>query len=841
MRGLVAVLVPCGFLFFSFFAKASDSVTNIVSAMVSYQAPDSYAGDVPGNGGISSGFASYYYPDDASTAALGRGGFTSKTASYMYCQDSSAPGLFTASGAVSRPVSYRFRESYSQMVLVSGGIVSPLMSYQFLEWPDTVVDLYSSPLVSYYYQSSLGPGLGSIAAFGAVRDAAGAPISGATVYAMVLLSPKAQAITDSLGNYSLGALPVGIYDLWVVASGYQTAIRGITIQSGTAREDFQLARSPSPPATQPSSRTPNFVAVNSDLGSLRIFNGSQFVPIVSGSSAPITSIPTIVLTHGWIPLRLDGTLVYPSSGITNWPTTLASQLTKSGISVGSVNILAWDWFEAAEGLSPPSGTTESGLALGRNLLKNLGPGYSSHIHFVGHSLGTMVNAAAANYLHGDRVANDYDPNDVSPTPWPASLTHMTLLDHADVANSLNPGIVWDGITTFGVAQPGVLGLLAPTLFQWSSPIPNRAAWIDNYISLFGYYRPEAVNVALQNTETYTGFDAHSYPIYWYGLSVASPTDCLLGFQRSFEYLIESQQSPLLFPSGQFSAGSAYHQVTSSSDPLALEPAALSDAPQFVVPLIGKVADYVVDGAENTIIQTVGTVSTEIADGSAQAQQWAQQSYNYLQYAAAQGVQAAGSWVGGSSLRLIFQSPSVGLAAGSSGQPVSGAALPPAAWVSVAIPTNASGMAFDFNVAGDPGQDIIACAIGTNTLFSLPAKFVPTNSLSSSSMIDVSAWSGTTNEIFFGFLGGSSTNASLIIENIRFFSFAPPQLRITAEGGSRVGLRWPSGFGGYAVEQADLVSGPWQMVTNAVTVSGTDYLIETQPASAATFYRLKRPW
>ena len=56
-------------------------------------------------------------------------------------------------------------------------------------------------------------------------------------------------------------------------------------------------------------------------------------------------------------------------------------------------------------------------------------------------------------------------------------------------------------------------------------------------------------------------------------------------------------------------------------------------------------------------------------------------------------------------------------------------------------------------------------------------------MSASRLIDVSAWAGTTNELFFGFLGGTSTNATLTIENIRdsMVTLVVPRLRSDAAG------------------------------------------------------------
>src|SRR5205085_6619896 len=77
--------------------------------------------------------------------------------------------------------------------------------------------------------------------------------------------------------------------------------------------------------------------------------------------------------------------------------------------------------------SPLSLTLYQGYGLGRALVDALGPHYDKPLHFIGHSLGTIVNAHCANYLHGDAGKNPFPPY-----YW--GKTHMTLFDEAEIAN-----------------------------------------------------------------------------------------------------------------------------------------------------------------------------------------------------------------------------------------------------------------------------------------------------------------------------------------------------------------------------------------------------------------------
>jgi hypothetical protein len=161
------------------------------------------------------------------------------------------------------------------------------------------------------------------------------------------------------------------------------------------------------------------------------------------------------------------------------------------------------------------------------------------------------------------------------------------------------------------------------------------------------------------------------------------------------------------------------------------------------------------------------------------------------------------------------------------------------WVPVLIPSSAVVAAFDFTVAGDPVDDVIVCGIGTNNLFSIQAKFVPTNGISASRLIDVSAWAGTTNEIFFGVMGGTSTNCTVQVENIRFYSLQPPTLSVRV-GGESVVLTWPANTGGYALECTPTLAGAnWQTITNAPVISGSSYAMTNAVSGGSMFYRLRK--
>ena len=570
-----------------------------------------------------------------------------------------------------------------------------------------------------------------------------------------------------------------------------------------------------------------------------VFDGSQFGPITSQNVPPPDRM-TIILTHGWVQGTPDPAIM--NTPFTLWPLKMAGQIRAAGVTPGMANIVAWDWRYAA--MDPPPApsdavdhTPEQGIALGKALLGALGAGYSKPVHFLGHSLGTIVNAAAANYLHGDRTATARE--DVSPTPWSWSQTHMTLFDQAQIAEVGGKQLLYDGLDPTALDAWNSLYTDYSTTYNWQPPLPVHCLWADNYVSVVGYAEPNAVNVWLQKGVGLVGLiDAHGYPMTWYGMSIANPTDGSnpLGFQQSYEYDQVAGLPLSGFPPPNVELGSTYHQVATSADELALEPVSPTIQP------LGIGADLVVQGAVG-VVQVEGDVTAQVEAMAQQAGQQVSQGFNYVENVAVQGGQTVLNLLDSAVLRLTFQtSPALSPgphSGGPSPRPMDGGISAPMAWLPLAIASGVVAMAFDFTVAGDPVDDVIVCGIGTNNLFSLQAKFVPTNGVSGSRLLDVSAWAGTTNEIFFGVLGGTSTNCTVQVENIRFYSLQPPSLNVQVADGSVV-LTWPSTAGGYALEFTPTLNGAsWQTITNAPVISGAFYAMTNAAPGGSMFYRLRK--
>lgn len=736
-------------------------------------------------------------------------------------------------------VSYQFQEDFS-----NGDVLSQIVSYQYFEWPGgDVLRLSGSRPVSYFYPGYDGL---QIVLQGRVTGTGGLPLSGATVSIAFGNLPLTGTTSAANGDYAV-PLGKGVYAVTVSASGYAKSSRVLTLSVGTVPQNFQLAALPATPDQTPVDRQPAafaFPPIGSLGEHLKVFNGNAFVDIVP-ANAPSPAKMTIVLTHGWIPQALGYEV--PNAGIEGWPTATATAMLAQGVTPDVANIVAWDWRYASQGTLPPEENIPGeGVLMGQSLQTVLGNGYSQRVHFVGHSLGALVNAGAANYLNGHKTAQQ----PVSLTPWLSVPMHFTLFDHGEVSRIASLQVLFDGLTLDLGSPTEVLKYAAKTLQGWKPSLPVQYEWADNYISQVGFYLPNTMNVALQKAPGYAGirfWEAHSYPMAWYGLSIASPTYPAnpLGFKRSYEYSrLPGANLPFPPSIAELSPGDAYHQTPGSSDQLALESLPPQNFFQLIVPLFGNGADTVVQGVVGPI-QIVGEVSSEIRDAAAQADEWLTQGFHYVGNIALEGghslVNLYDSAVLRLRLRTIPASPSSLMAQRRGPQPQDAdgdAGSPPMAWLPIQFPANATAMAFDFTVEGDPLNDALVCGIGTNNLFLLAAKYIPTNTMSASRLIDVSAWSGTTSEVFFGFLGGTSTNATLIIENIRFYSVTEPALEITRSE-AMTQLRWPLTAAGYALESTLTLTPPsWASVTNPPVILGEQYVLTNTPSDQSRFFRLR---
>jgi pimeloyl-ACP methyl ester carboxylesterase len=554
-----------------------------------------------------------------------------------------------------------------------------------------------------------------------------------------------------------------------------------------------LGPAPAVPLIVPTSRIPDpsqTTLVKPTSDQLKVFDSVAFTSGVNLDRSKMT----VVLTHGWM------------SGPSAWPTAMAEQLAST---MSNINIVAWDW-SAGAGTGPlldlaRASTCPQGEALGKALYQSLGADYERQIHLIGHSLGTLVNASAADYLHGDasrKPSQPYDP----------ARTHVTLLDEAEVAN-IEGQLIQLGIPLYG----DLLALACP----YRSPIPRRTAWVDNYFSFAGNCHDEAVNVYLPRGITYDLAAWHGYPSEWYGDTIDQPTAARMGYRYSFE------RNDIDAP---YAKGTVLSQDRSSSQPLDLVPVSASEAnivcgSQEILTADASGILKVVTGG----IQAAGNVAADVVVDSFVAL-----------HSATSPVQILTDW----SYRFILRR--IGFAGGLSegGAPVGGqssSASSSYAWVPVTIPRNAIGMSFRFRFENVGDDEFFAVGISNINLFTIEGRFIQQSNWVGSGVLNISHWADQPAELFFGVSGDTAATSVVEIGGIQFYTASTPRLEIT-KGESDAILSWPFSAIDYALEMADGLSASnrWQAVTNPAVTTAEQRLVITNAISrASAFYRLKR--
>lgn len=664
---------------------------------------------------------------------------------------------------------------------------------------------------------------------GQVTDANGQPLAGATIVAEQGSGRPAGTQTDGAGGFQLAGLAPGTWQVWVSRSGYRTWVqRGVRLAGGEART-LNVALDPMPAlpnvtsSERPVETTQEAEIVTPDSTALQVFEGSTFT---SGGIVD-RALPTVIFTHGW------------DSGPEVWAQAMAAQMRSAGI---QANLLAWNWKTEADTLEPVaamSRTRSQGEALGRALAEALGDSYTHTLHFIGHSLGTLVNATAADRLH------DLRGNGNGVAPFPADHTQMTLLDDAGVVSKAGK------VLTFDYKVSGLNGSIASQVVQagYVSPVPEDAAWIDNYISLVGNRHQEAVNVYLpKSLGTGVVTAMHAYACDWYAGSVGpAGAQALVGERYGFERSGWPGQFPTPVP---FALGASLSQ-----DPL-------SDSSFDLLPLTEAQRQAVA-----VAIRGVGVTGGLVTWAHAATVDWAEAKLERVGSAAVTWVQSVFRpdpattpaaprtddllTTSGAFLPL---SPRIELTTaastlprrlsgpGPAGEPTA-ADTAPAVWMTLTLPAEVRGISFDFTLAGGVGSDdYLAFGIDGTNRFALETRFMETNRSLSSGWIDVSDYAGQSVEFFFGVLGGTSTNLTVAVDGLRFYQAVAPQLRL-ARSGSDVVLRWPVGYGPFILETAaTLAPAPDWSPLNATPALDGGFLSVTNAVTDSTrFFRLRQDW
>lgn len=769
-------------------------------------------------------------------------------------------------------VSYQFEDSLAESDAQTP-IISPIVAYQYYDWPgDENLIFQNSLAVSYFYYYS-----GGLTLTGTVSTPTGTRVPGAQITFKRVGAPFSLATSDANGVFTAPGLATpASYTLTVTKSGYVTKITNLAF-TGAGTQAFDLQLTPLPPA-------PTTVAVNRDvppsavrLGPdqtdpahprLELFDGGQLIYDLSGIKKDRM---TVVISHGWVPTLPPGNNNYATA--LDWPKDLGAiiQSYHPGLT-NPPNVLVWDWRHKANTFNPKvDDAAEEGVELGKALYAALGSGYHQHLHFIGHSLGVIVNRYACDYVHGN--LSGYQARDNPAPPLLVSVTqpHFTMLDEAEVAAIAGTQVLTSAAVAgamSGLQSALITGVVLAKL-DWKYPIPSSARWVDNYISLVGQEHAEAVNVCLPLSalETANPIAAHGYAHDWYRGTVSAPGAAApVGYGSSVE-------AGHAFPPGGsgLQPGSFWlEDVTTPSafdlifDPHPVPYQASSTILASLSLAVGSFATHTLNGVGQSVLNGYGA-----------SIQFARNAGGITIYktgeVTSQSLEKIGLWwdaaqdkatdfansitadrpidvplTAGVFGLLLHSTPanqansagrgrnSTLAAAGAPGQPA-------AAWVTVNVPADAGMMAFDFTVTGDPLDDRLACAINDQNVFTLPAKFAPDGQTVSTDMMDVSAYAGQNVELFFGLVGGTSTNCQVAVDGIRFITIPPPQVAISSVAGKAI-IQWPSAATGWVLETSDnLVSNSWQTVPtdNSVTVSDGVVTLEQPMTDRKRFYRLRR--
>lgn len=645
-------------------------------------------------------------------------------------------------------------------------------------------------------------------------NAQGNGLAGTTISTLLFGRVIAHAVTEADGRYVMPALGAGTYDVRASKAGYVAGIwRKLRLEPGAiSTVDFILNPQTEPASTQSTSTpTPVGQLLTPTPDHLKVWTGTSFDTGV----LLLTDRPTVVMTHGWL------------SSPTVWAADMSTKMDKSLAAMGrEVNLVAWDWeFEANTLLSvATSRTPDQGVALARALISAL-PENTQPLHFIGHSLGSMVNARAADYLHGRAAAK-----------FPPSRTQMTMLDNAavaNVANTLRQAVLLSGADGLGSQLATTLELL--TEGPLISPFPEQAAWMDNYISLVAVPSPRAVNICLSKGALFTESlskvvdSLHGYSHEWYRETIARPYSSDLGHRYSFEREGEGEPLPAL-------AG-AWFEQTSETDSLALSRLSDTEIALCQVRIAASTYSATASGfaiISGNTVKTVGNVVTAVTD----------KTLGLLDQALGQGPLIVSSVP-----RLILttglgesEAVTTPLRRHRPGRTeVPPATAPAYVWLSVEVPPGAAFMTFDYQMSGNFSDDTVMAAINGTNVFALTGEFAPSKMLLNSGFVDVAHWAGTTAEIFFGILGDTSTNASVAIDGLRFFTIPPPQLA-ARKTGAELALSWPVGAEDYTLESApSLASGTrWSSVTNVPALVNFQFSLTNLMGSERIFYRLSKP-
>lgn len=778
------------------------------------------------------------------------------------------------SSIFSKVVSFQYFNSVTDSPATSP-VTSPVVSYQYFDWPgDENVTFQFSPPVSYRYSGP--PQILTQPAGKLLRVGTSTTLS-VVADGTPPLSYQWRFNGQPLPNTAGAA--IALDNLQSSDSGNYS----IVVSNASGSVTSQLARltvyAP-PPSTKPVS--PSLLTTTQQLSTaqqtklpapvsvqLRWFNMGthQFENVPSPLPNPGKVV--IVLTHG----LLNGVNGY-------WPQEMAQALG------AKANILAWDWHEdaALPGLfgkyDPASAATRvvpQGSALGAALMDTLGPTFNRNIHFIGHSLGTAVNCAAANYIHGKPRPRG-DPRSAAET-YSSFRTHLTLLDEAGQADTFKGLNVMLDLPRASYDDYYVQDALKKLKDYRVEVIPNQWGWIDNYVSQYGSLHPEAVNIMLfrkSYMNLLTG--PHGYAVEWYQdtISISEPEAGLVGNHWSFE-------KDTLFKGDCPMPPSYYRQslnLNSSEFELskigALEAEFLSsgrvpfystlksaqglDASTKYFKKQAEVAgEYTYEKGKSVVTQIGATYLDGIHYAGNLLADFAEKvsapkgapvfigtnqstaAYFLLPGEIAPAAQEAG-WNLNFSIQAGTPQPQnlkIPMRAMSINSTADGPAY---TIIPVHVPNEAVGLSFEYNLEGSAVEEFMTMGVGQEKVFTMEAKYVEDGEWNGTPVISVSDVRDQDVQLVFALNGiNGSPLGKLSIRNIEFYVPPRPQLEIEKTGDSLT-ASWPLSAIDWTIETTTDLSDPngWQPVSNPPTDADFFHTMTFDVSGTSrAFFRLKK--
>lgn len=714
-------------------------------------------------------------------------------------------------------------------------IMSQVVSYQFFDWPgDSNLTFQTSPHVSYRFDGppvlsqhprSQIAKVGTNAGFLVEADGS-APLGYEWRFNGDYM-PWENAATLAITNVALE--DAGDYSV-VVWNSY-----GVATSVVARLHVFVPPTTPRP--TQPGTTNSAVLPPATLTARPRVPSNAQ-MRVYTGGGAIDRNKMTIILTHGW------------NSNSDDWPSELATALIAKG---DAANILAWDWRDNAEEPEPATAaasTPSEGETLGGELFYLLGSSYNKPIHFIGHSLGTMINCRAADYIHGDTANSRNSPFKFSP-----QNTHMTLFDEAELVAAVNGMHVFGDVllASLGIDRADHIdsaGSLLAGFGTWTKVIPDRAAWVDNYLSEVGCTHAEAVNVLLWRNAALGAVQSHGYATDWYAQTIATPLDSLVGHRWSFE-----RNTLLSAPA----VGTCYRQeLDSNAMTLRVRAIGTIDQGTLAFPTLAAYRGLttlggalnslgeVILGGHMTTIQYAGDLVADFAESFTPLTGdpvFIGTANSTPAYFVPEG--SAPTYQAGWDFQFSLQRPTF--------QPspqqlrnvnfVATADVAPSnsvyTWIPVTVPQEAVGIAFQFRLDGCAPSEFFTMGISNRKFFTMEAKYVEDGGWQTTSVIQIPQYAGRDMQLFFSLNDDAMPVGTLSVRGIQFFVPPRPELEITVTN-DRPQIAWPVSALGWQLESVEsLHETNWTALTNAPAVQDYQRTVIDDEPTGQRFYRLRK--